>query len=42
MRSAALTMESADHPEPLPVQIAVEPVAIDITVEVAFDLADIG
>ena len=42
VRSAALTMETPDHPEPLPVQIAVEPVAIDITVEVAFDLADIG
>lgn len=42
LRSAALTMESADQPEPLPVQIAVEPVAIDIIVEVAFDVADIG
>jgi uncharacterized protein len=42
LRSAALAMESGDQPEPLPVQIAVEPVAIEITVEAAFDLADVG
>lgn len=39
MRSAGLAMDSGDQPEPLPVRIAVEPVSIDITVEVAFDLA---
>jgi uncharacterized protein YggE len=42
LRSAAVAMEHSDQPEPLPVRIAVEPVAVDITVEVAFDLADIA
>jgi uncharacterized protein YggE len=41
LRSAGLAMDHGDdQAEPLPVRVAVEPVAIDITVEVAFDLAD--
>jgi uncharacterized protein YggE len=39
-RTAAFGMEDGAEPgEPLAVRIAVEPVAVDVTVEVAFDLA---
>ncbi|HSK98142.1 MAG TPA: SIMPL domain-containing protein [Euzebyales bacterium] len=40
LRAAGLAVDHGDQPEPLPVRVAVEPVAVDITVEVAFDLAD--
>jgi uncharacterized protein len=43
LRSAELAMDRGDdQAEPLAVRIAVEPVAVDITVEVAFDLADMA
>jgi hypothetical protein len=42
LRSAGLAMDSGDQSEPLAVRIAVEPVAVDITVEAAFDLADLA
>jgi uncharacterized protein YggE len=41
-RAAGLAMEHGGEPEPLPVRIAVEPVAVDVTVEVSFDLADVA
>lgn len=39
MAAAALARDSGDQSEPRPVRIAVEPVTVEITVEVGFDLA---